>query len=424
VSAAALASSRWNANEKRVLGVTSAAHFLAHLYELAFPAIALFMMQERGWDLAHVLRLSFLMYLLFGLGALPMGLLTDHWRARGMLVVCMAGGGVGALAVAVSRTETQLIAALALVGLAGSIYHPAGMALLSKSLRARGRALGWNGIFGNLGSATAPFVAGFLAYQFGWRTAYAVLGGFGVACGLASFFVRLDEAAAAPVAAAAAARRATTSLRTALVLLCIAMALAGFAYRGVSILLPAVFREHTTFLAALLERIRFDSLAGLRNLAGATLASITYAAGMLGQYAAGHVADRYDLRKAYLVFHAASLPFLFLMGVAHEGALLAAACFYVFFALGMQPIENSLVAQLTPPRWRSTSYGVKFILTFGAGSTAVHAVTALQAGGGFAAAFNLLGLLVAGLCIAVLLLLARSRGTAVHNTPATVTPLA
>ena len=407
-----------------MLGVTSAAHLLAHLYELAFPAIALTMMQERGWDLAHVLRLSFLMYLLFGLGALPMGLLTDHWRARGMLVVCMFGGGLGALAVAASRNEAQLIAALAFVGLAGSIYHPAGMALLSKTVRARGRALGFNGVFGNLGSAAAPFVAGILAYKFGWRAAYAVLGAFGVACGIVSLLVRLDERPLAPVASTEPRAAGNgISLRTTLVLLCVAMALAGFVYRGVSILLPAVFREHTTFFATLLERMRFESLAGLRNLAGATLASITYGAGMLGQYVAGHIADRYDLRKAYLAFHAASLPFLFLMGVAHEGMLLVTACIYVFFALGMQPIENSLVAHLTPARWRSTSYGVKFILTFGAGSTAVYAVTAMQASGGFAPVFTLLGVLVAGLCMCVLLLLVRSRGATVRNEPAIVIPL-
>lgn len=112
------------------------------------------------------------------------------------------------------------------------------------------------------------------------------------------------------------------------------------------------------------------------------------------------------------------------MGVAHEGMLLVTACIYIFFALGMQPIENSLVAHLTPTRWRSTSYGVKFILTFGAGSTAVYAVTAMQASGGFASVFTLLGVLVASLCLCVLLLLARSRGTAVYNTPAAVTPLA
>jgi len=414
----------WTANEKRLLGVSSAAHLLAHLYELAFPAIALTMMQERGWDLAHVLRLSFLMYLLFGLGALPMGMLTDRWRAGGMITACMLGGGLGALAVAVSRTEMQLVAALAFVGLAGSIYHPAGMSLLSKSVRARGRALGFNGVFGNLGSAAAPFVAGILAYQFGWRIAYAALGGLGIACGLASLLVRIDERSPAPVAEAEArAAGKGPSVRLTIVLLCVAMLLAGFAYRGVSILLPAVFREHTTFLATLLERLRFESLSGLRNLAGATLASITYSAGMLGQVVGGHVADRFDLRKAYLAFHAASLPFLLLMGVAREGMLLAAACIYIFFALGMQPIENSLVAHVTPARWRSTSYGVKFILTFGAGSTAVYAVTALQATGGFTPVFTLLGVLVAALCAAVLLLVVRP-GAAVRNEPTAVAPLA
>jgi hypothetical protein len=44
----------------------------------------------------------------------------------------------------------------------------------------------------------------------------------------------------------------------------------------------------------------------------------------------------------------------------------------------MQPIENSLYAMLTPPRWRSSGFGVKFTLGFGMGSLAVAVVSGLQ----------------------------------------------
>lgn len=412
----------YTANEKRILGVTSAAHFLSHLYELSFPAIALTLQADMGWSLAEVLRLSFGMYLLYGLGALPMGYITDRWRARWMLRLCMLGSGAGAILVAVSPDKTALVASLAVVGLAGSIYHPAGMALLSRSIRQRGRALGLNGIFGNLGSALAPFLAGLLAFEFGWRAAYAALGVLGLACGVASLLAPIEEHVEAAESQAPAGRGGRTNL-VYFAILCVAMLFAGFSYRGVSVVLPAVFRDQATFLADFLARFGNGDLGALRNLSGATLASITYAAGMLGQVFGGHVADRHDLRKAYLGFHVASLPFLVAAAYASQGLLLLVACGYVFFALGMQPVENSLVARFTPARWRSTSYGIKFILNFGVGSSAVYVVAALQSGGSFTPVFLVLSASVVCLCLGVLMLLRRSRGVAVLNraAPQTVT---
>jgi MFS family permease len=410
-------------NEKRILAVTGAAHFLAHLYELSFPAVALTLRDDLGWSLPEVLRLSFLMYLLFGLGALPMGWITDRWRARHMLVVCVLGAGIGCCAVALSTGRAQLVAALALVGLCASIYHPAGMALLSRSMRERGRALGWNGVCGSLGIAAAPFAGGILAYAFGWRATYAVLGALGIAAGIAMLLVKIDETrsprAAEAIPAGGGGRRTLVFAS----LLGVAVLLAGFCYRGTTLVLPAVFQSQAPFFAEALARVEAEQLGGLRNLAAGILASLALAAGMLGQIVAGHLADRHDLRRLYLAFHAASLPFLVSLVFVRDEALLAAACGYAFFSLGMQPIENSLVARFTPARWRSTGYGVKFVLSFGVGALAVYAVTGLQARGSFSAVFALLAALVVLLCGTVVVLLRRSRGVAVVNAPA-VQPMA
>ena len=49
-----------------------------------------------------------------------------------------------------------------------------------------------------------------------------------------------------------------------------------------------------------------------------------------------------------------------------------------FFLLGMQPLENTLVAGLTPVRMRSSAYGMKFILTFGVGAVSVKLIKIVE----------------------------------------------
>ncbi len=401
-------------NEKRILGLTGAAHFVTHLYELAFPALALTMRDDLGWSLAEVLRLSFGMYLLFGLGALPMGLLNDHRRAKWVLVCTTLGAGLGCLLVSRATSPAQFVASLAVVGFCISGYHPAGMALLSRAVRQRGRALGVNGVFGNLGSAMGPFLAGILAYRLGWRAAYAFLGLLGIAAGLVGIFLRIEEGETTPGQAVTAQRRGPSALGS-FAILCVAMMLAGFAYRGGALVLPATFQTQTSFLATLLDRLHFTQLGGVQNLAAALIVSGVYAVGMAGQVVGGQLADRYDLRKLYLLFHASSLPFVLAMGFSSEWALVLAAGAYVFFALGMQPVENSLVARFTPERWRSTSYGVKFVLNFGVGSLGVYGVAALHRDGSFTPVYVAVAMVVLLVSATAALLLVRARGVPVLN---------
>ena len=72
---------------------------------------------------------------------------------------------------------------LTIVGLGAAIYHPAGMALISHTVRKRGYALGVNGVFGSLGIASAPLVTGVLTWLFGWETALVIIGLVGIGSG-------------------------------------------------------------------------------------------------------------------------------------------------------------------------------------------------------------------------------------------------
>jgi len=98
-----------------------------------------------------------------------------------------------------------------------------------------------------------------------------------------------------------------------------------------------------------------------------------------------------------------------------EWPLLVASAIYAFFSLGMQPLENSLFAVLTPERWRSTAYGLKFVLTFGVGSTAVWMVRAVAESSGWHAVYAALCGVVVALIACVGLLFVATRQLETRN---------
>jgi len=155
------------------------------------------------------------------------------------------------------------------------------------------------------------------------------------------------------------------------------MMLAGFCYRGTSVVIPTYFEQSVPFLNDLINNFSFIKLTGTKTLAATMLTSIVYFVGIFGMIAGGRVADKMDLRLGYFLFHLLSLPFLILMTQFTNIPFFIFTIGYLFFALGMQPIENSLVAHLTPEKLRSTSYGVKFIFTFGIGSLSVFSAKSI-----------------------------------------------
>jgi len=183
-------------------------------------------------------------------------------------------------------------------------------------------------------------------------------------------------------------------------LLCLAAALGGISYRANTVAQPAYFAARVTVLGY-----------------GATT-SVVYLTGIAGQYLGGVLADRGDLRWLYLGFHAASIPALWLVSRTTDVALVASSTLFLFFSLGMQPIENSLFARFTPARWRTTGYGIKFVMTFGVGSLAVRLVQSAERGGDLSLVFRWLIGVVGLLVAAVATLIWRSAGHAMRNVPA------
>jgi MFS family permease len=401
-------------NEKKIIFFTCIAHYFTHFYELLFPALAIPLVLSLKMSLVDVLKLSFFMYLLYGLAALPWGMFADRYGNRRSLIIFFVGTGAGAILTSLSKTEISIMCSLAFIGFFSSIYHPAGMGLISIGTKNRGMALGINGVAGNLGLMSAPFVGGILNWLVGWHITFLVVGIISIVWGLGMLLVNIDETPVHDENVGETKTENNDNMKY-FFILCIVMTLAGLAYRANSVVLPAYFEFEASFLWEYLQAFHFENLDGAKTMAATLLASLVYIVSAIGQIAGGKLADKYDLRWMYLAFHVLSIPFVILMGIMSQQLLVISAALYVFFALGMQPIENSLVAKFTPNRWRSTGFGIKFILVFGVGSIAVYIVGWIKEAWNLGTVYFFTAATITVLVLFIILLIALSRKVSCRN---------
>ena len=380
-------------NGRRVDVICGFGHFACHFFMLAFPALCLWMRKDLALSDADTINIGFYMYLLFGLFSLPAGFISDRWNGRAMLLIFCFGSGACSLACGLSNSIGQLTVALAGVGAFSAIYHPVGMGMISKCRVNRGEALGRNGVFGGLGIALAPLAAGFLASQIGWRQSYFIFSLPCFAFGVWLLLTPIDETPVERANSSAKDAVGSTVLYFALMLAC--MMLIGIVYRGTSVSLPTYFESSIAADHA-------SQTADGKPLLATLIVTGVYLLALSGQIVGGIVADRFDLRLGYVGFHLISVPAMFALGSWAGWPLGLAAAMYLFFGLGAQPIENSLVARLTPSHLRATSYGLKFIAVMGVGSLGVKLVRKVMSTYDVAALFRIQSMLLV-LVIAIML---------------------
>src|SRR4030095_14227618 len=95
----------------------------------------------------------------------------DLWGGRAMMIVFCVGMGVAAMLIALTSGVWSLAAALTLMGVFASIYHPVGIPMLVQQSKNPGFTIVVNGLAGNLGIAGAAILTGFLVKYAGWRAA-------------------------------------------------------------------------------------------------------------------------------------------------------------------------------------------------------------------------------------------------------------
>jgi MFS family permease len=254
-------------------------------------------------------------------------------------------------------------------------------------------------MFGNLGMALAPLLAGLVNWAWGPRAVYIMLGAINVA-GLA--LVRGDGNEVKPVEEIEG-DRPVTDWRLAFSVLLVAMMLGGVAYRGSTVIIPAYFELKLQTIFQMLSGFLGGGVS--RNLVATMITSIIFLVGMLGMYTGGRAAEKYDPRYCYLIFHLITVPAAILIAYLSETTLIVMVLVYFFFLLGMQPVENTLLAYMTPKRFHHTAFGAKFIMTFGVGALAVRMVGTIEKDYGIEPVFLALAGFSGALVLTILVLI-------------------
>src|SRR5688572_7001231 len=102
-------------------------HALTHLVMLIFPTAVLALGPAWGIPYDQLMPASLGGLIAYGAGSLPSGWLGDCWSRRAMMALFFIGIGVGAVLCGLARAPLEIGAALVIVGLFASIYHPVGL---------------------------------------------------------------------------------------------------------------------------------------------------------------------------------------------------------------------------------------------------------------------------------------------------------
>lgn len=344
-----------------VLVFSCLGHSLDHIFMLIYPVAVLSMLQEFDSTYGQMIALMTPSVVLFGAGAIPAGWLADRWSARGMLVIMFFGMGGASILTGMATTPIEIMLGLAAIGLFASIYHPVATAVVVRYAVKRGRDLGINGVFGGLGIGGGPLIAGILTGSFGWREAFVVPGFVCMAVGLAFLLTVREIAPAASGGKQSGGGENGQGMIPVLAAIVAVGICIGFLFQTGTVVMPKIFEQRLTFLAGDIERV-------------GTFTAMAYGFGAAAQLLGGLLADRF--RMKWLVAGALSIQVAvtLVMAVAWEWPLFFVAICLAVFTLGLQPVIDSLMAQIVPPAWHARAFGLRFLTAIVASSIAVPAV--------------------------------------------------
>ena len=313
-----------------------------------------------------------------------------------MLAVFLCGGGGSLCLAGFAQAPWQIGAGLTLTGMFAAIYHPVGIAMLVSAPAKMGKALGWNGLFGNLGLAAAALIAGALMDAAGWRAAFFVPGLAAMAAG-AAFPALVPDPGRVPRTAKSLGlhvdRRTMTRIFT---ILLIATACGGIIFNSTTVSMPKVFDER---LRALTQT----------NFGIGALVALVYTIAAFAQVLMGTLIDRTELKRLMIGIALVQIPLLTLAANLDGWPMLAAALLMMLAVFGQIPLNDAIVGRYVADEYRARVLAVRYVVSLGVAAVGVPLVAGLHAtGGGFRYVFYVLAALAAGMLTTSLFFPSRS----------------
>ena len=338
----------------RLIAFVNAAHTVTHYSLLILPTAVLAMATPGGrFGAAYgpILALATGMFVLYGLFSLPQGWIAQRVGRPALMTVFFVGTGLSMVATAFAGSPVTLALALAATGLFAAIYHPIGTAMLVDAAGDRpGRAIGINGVFGNVGVALAPVATAFLASQAGWRAAFLVPGLVCIGLGIAWLRLPTPEATAHHAARVFPEIPRHLVRRAVIVLLLIAV-VSGLVFNAFTLLLPKLIEERLGNDPRMLPLV--GSAAFVATLCGA-----------LTQFTVGRMIDRMTLKRVFLPISVLLVPGLVAVSYAQGWVVVPMAALVSAAIFGQVTVNETMTARYISPALRTRMYSVRFFVGF------------------------------------------------------------
>ena len=377
-------------------------HFLDHLFTLIFATVAALAL-SREWNLGYgeLLKYATPGFFAFGVFSYPAGWLADKWSREGMMVVFFVGIGLAAIATGFAQTPLQVGIGLFVIGIFAAIYHPVGLAMVTQKWKNTGMRLAVNGVWGNLGVASAALITGYLIDHGGWRMAFIIPGVFSVAVGLAYWIARRDEisventaskSAAASGSVASAFESKSLLLRVSLIVFMTA-AVSSIIFQATTFALPKIFDERLQGIAsAAAAWVQSHGLSGRTDVATmvGALAFAVFAIASLAQLVVGSLLDKYGARPVFMGAAAVQLVFFALMAGSQEVWALVLALGFMLGAFGQIPINDFMIGKMASGAARARVYGIRYVVSFTALAAALPLISVIYERWGFDTLFYVL----------------------------------
>jgi MFS family permease len=384
-------------NSRFLVRFLNLGHLLDHLVMLVFPTVVLALGRE--WNLAYsdMIKLATGGFVAFGAFAIPAGWLADHWSRYKMMAVFFFGIGASLFLTGFSTAPWQIASGLILTGMFAAIYHPVGIAMLVAAPKNLGMALGWNGLWGNLGLAFAAIISGALMDLWGWRAAFFVPGLLAMLTGVAFLILVPDPGPVAKTSKSIGLHLDARTMAQIFVILLVATACGGVIFNATTVAMPKIFDER---LGALVHT----------NFGIGALVAFVYTIAAFAQVVMGVLMSRYDMKPLMIGVGLVQIPLLFVAATLDGWALLAVALLMMMAIFGQIPLNDGIVGKYVADEYRARVLSVRYVVSLGVASVAAPMIAVLhRTEGGFRNLFLVLAALAVAIMAAAFFFPSRER---------------
>ena len=347
-------------------------HLLDHFMMLIFAKAAFDAGREFGLSYEEIIVYGTLGVVLFGAAAPLAGWLADKYSRAILITIYPFGLSLGAMLAAFSSSTEMLGISLGVVGFFAAIYHPVGIAMITKRPGKVGLRLGINGVWGNMGVALAPILTGLLIAFADWRLGFIIPALMCLSFGISQLFAFIELDETRPQTAKMKNNKSVSVLtegwQTVLLCLSIVTLSGGFIFGSLTFLIPRIFEVN------MLQISNDVAITGL-------LAGLVYAIASFSQIGTGWLVDKVPPKFVLSAMGLGQLIFIYIASQSSDYGLLFIMLAAMIFVFGQVPITDVILVKYVKDSWRGRVLSIKFMVNLSAGASVLPITSILLKNG-------------------------------------------